>query len=114
MNRLGSIRQSIEMFARVMLVLAMLWNTALTNAIAEPGLDEIPVSIVSLDVESNTVTLAGLGFPRKEYRMAFDIDIRMLGGESGAVSGLEINDVVTALVSASDAVVHALHVVAKP
>jgi len=114
MSRLRSIRQSIEIFTRAMMILAIFWSTASLNASAEPGLDEIPVSIVALDVESNSVTLAGLGFPRKDYRMAFDIDIRMLGGESGAVSGLEINDVVTALVSSTDAVVHALHVVAKP
>lgn len=83
-------------------------------AYAQESVREIPVAVVAVDVESNTVTLAGLGFPEKEYRMAFDIEIKLINGTAGSVSGLQINDRVTAIVGVTDAVVHALHVVAKP
>ena len=114
MNILDTVNRRVVALLRVTTLIVMLGLSVVTQAQSGTSLNEIPVSIKAFNVEKNTVTLAGLGFPEKEYRMAFDIEIKLMGGEQGTVSGLEIEDRVTAIVSASDDIVQALHVVAKP
>lgn len=75
---------------------------------------EVPVNIVSVDVLSNSITLFGLGHPKTEYRMAFDVVIKLLNGENGTASSLEEGDVVTAVIDKSEGVAHALYVQFKP
>ena len=80
---------------------------------AQSDLDELPLTIKAVSVADNSITLAGLGSPEREYRMAFDIRIRLINREQGTPAGLEVNDHVTALVDPSAGVVHALFVVGK-
>ena len=93
------------------LIVAML---ALTSSLNAAELDEIPVQIAEVSALKNSVTLTGLGHSPREYRMAYDIVIKMLNGQNGSVSSLEKGDAVTAVVDRSANVAHALYVVAKP
>ena len=92
-----------------MLAVLLLFTTATVQA----AIEELPLSIASLDVVKNSVTLQGLEIPAREYRLAFDIEIRLLGGQSGTAGNLREGDWVTAIVDSATGVVHKLFVVGK-
>ncbi|MGB5325828.1 MAG: hypothetical protein WBN40_10450 [Pseudomonadales bacterium] len=75
--------------------------------------NEIPAQIVDVDVQGNAVTLAALGFGEARYRFAFDLQIKLLGGENGTANNLRAGDGVTALVDEGDRLVHAIYVVSS-
>lgn len=102
--------KSIMLFiGRVAVALSLLIGAAASAS----DFDEIPATIVAVDVPGNAVTLAGLGITEARYRLAFDVQIKLLSGATGTANNLRPGDGVTALVDDSGKVVHALFVVAK-
>ncbi|MBT8149324.1 MAG: hypothetical protein KJO24_05295 [Gammaproteobacteria bacterium] len=75
------------------------------------SMQEIPVTITSLDLAGNTVTLEGLELASSEYRLAFNLEIILLNGDPGTVNNLRVGDGVTAVVDAGAGVVYKLYVV---
>ena len=93
--------------------LFVLCVTSYANFANAQSVDEIPATIIALNIADNNVTLGGLGLVETTYRMAFDIVIKLQDGSSGTANKLRKGDGVSALVAADGEVVHALYVVSR-
>ena len=93
--------------------LFVLCVTSYANFANAQSVDEIPATIIALNIADNNVTLGGLGLVETTYRMAFDIVIKLQDGSSGTANNLRKGDGVSALVAADGEVVHALYVVSR-
>ena len=72
---------------------------------------EIAATVESIDVASNTVVLRAIDIPGISYTFAYDVRIRLLNGDQGAVGNVREGDVITALVDKSENIIEALFVV---
>ena len=93
--------------------LFLLYVTFYANSANAQSIDEIPATIIVLNIADNNVTLGGLGLVETTYRMAFDIVIKLQDGSSGTANNLRKGDGVSALVAADGKVVHALYIVSR-
>ena len=95
------------------IALLFLYVTSYANFANAQSVDEIPATIIALNIADNNVTLGGLGLVETTYRMSFDIVIKLQDGSSGTANNLRKGDGVSALVAADRKVVHVLYVVSK-
>jgi len=77
------------------------------------AISEIPVTITSVDLAANSVTLEGLELAATEYRLAFDVIIKLFNGDAGTANNLRVGDSVTAVVDQAAGVVHKIYVVGR-
>lgn len=105
MNRLQALFNRFLLLALFCSMMAMQAKAADYN--------EIPATIVEVDVPGNAVVLFGLGFGEARYSFAYDLEIKLLGGAPGTINNLRSGDGVTALVDNGSGLVHALFVVSS-
>ena len=90
---------------------ALLFITA--ASVQAVAIEEVPVTIASVDVAANNVTLEDLEMAAIEYRLAFDVEIKLLSGENGTAGNLRVGDSVTAIIDRDAGVVYKLFVVGR-
>ncbi|MBT8138334.1 MAG: hypothetical protein KJP25_01090 [Gammaproteobacteria bacterium] len=87
------------------LVICMLANAT--------DVDEIPATIVAVDVPGNAVTLFDEGLGELKLQFAYDLRIQLMSGASGTIGNLRSGDGVTAVVDTGSQLVHAIYVVSE-
>ena len=77
------------------------------------AVEELAVTITSLDVVANNVTLQDIDMVDVTYRLAFDVEIKLLSGENGTAGNLRVGDSITAIIDRDADVVYKLLVVGR-
>jgi Cu/Ag efflux protein CusF len=78
--------------SKLLMLVAMLYTSLVYAAT-----DEFVAHIVDIDLESAEVTLLAKDINHVEYRLAYDVRIRLANGQKGAVANLRKGNQITAV-----------------
>ena len=80
------------MLSKILILIAMLYAN-MTHA----ETDEFVAHIVDVNLEAAEITLAAKDINNVEYRLAYDVRIRLANGQKGAVANLRKGNQITAV-----------------
>jgi hypothetical protein len=80
------------MLSKILILIAMLYAN-MTHA----ATDEFVAHIVDVNLEAAEITLAAKDINNVEYRLAYDVRIRLANGQKGAVANLRKGNQITAV-----------------
>ena len=90
---------------KFLVVVAMFYASVLNAAT-----DEFVAHIVDIDIESAQVTLLAKDIRNIDYRLAYEIRIRLANGQKGAVANLRKGNQITAVGDSDKKVIYSLRV----
>ena len=90
---------------KCLVVVAMFYASVLNAAT-----DEFVAHIVDIDIESAQVTLLAKDIRNIDYRLAYEIRIRLANGQKGAVANLRKGNQITAVGDSDKKVIYSLRV----
>ena len=90
---------------KFLVVVAMSYASVLNAAT-----DEFVAHIVDIDIESAQVTLLAKDIRNIDYRLAYEIRIRLANGQKGAVANLRKGNQITAVGDSDKKVIYSLRV----
>ena len=88
------------------LVIIVMFYASVLNA----ATDEFVAHIVDIDIKSAQVTLLAKDIRNIDYRLAYEIRIRLANGQKGAVANLRKGNQITAVGDSDKRVIYSLRV----
>lgn len=90
---------------KFLVVVAMFYASVINAAT-----DEFVAEIIDLDIKTSEVTIIYMHMREMDFRLAYDVHIRIANGEKGAVANLRKGNQITAVGDLDKKVIYALKV----
>ena len=90
---------------KFLVVVAMLY-ASVSNA----ATDEFVAEIIDLDIKTSEVTIIYMHMREMDFRLAYDVRIRIANGEKGAVANLRKGNQITAVGDPDKKIIYALKI----
>lgn len=97
--------------ARYYLNMVFVVAALVLGANAQAFESEFTAHVAAIDVENRKVTLNARSIRNEDYRLAFDVSVRLLNGDVGSIANIRVGNYVTAVANLNEKVIHAIHVV---
>ena len=90
---------------KFLVVVAMFYASVINAAT-----DEFVAEIIDLDIKTSEVTIIYMHMREMDFRLAYDVRIRIANGEKGAVANLRKGNQITAVGDPDKKIIYALKV----
>jgi len=92
-------------YSKALAVLIIFYTSVLSAAT-----NEFVAEIVNLDIETGEVTMLYMHMEEMDFRLAYDVHIRLANGEKGAVANLRKGNQITAAGDPDKKVIYAIRI----